>query len=169
MNVPGGYKIATWEQRTNNPYPEDCYVQYAYGEGWIAGAGRGSWADERESVFAVPESYQFPNDKPTESEPTVKAYTINLKQRVKLFDWCREHKDDERTFDDLYIQATADLRFAVSLAVLKNHWAAVNGPRKVKVTGGTLIGRIAELEAQVNDLELRVTKNANTMMIRSIT
>jgi len=172
---PEGYKTAPMDQRNRNPYPESIMVMYATSEHtWMQSSCSTCWVDNDTVQFAVPESYQFPNDKPEQASPVdtfmapngrtsaneqrfmdddhpaaPKTCTINLNQQAMLFDWCREHKDDERTFEELAVQAIMDLMFPVTRAVLKNHWAAVNGKRRVKVTGGTLIGRIEALEATV--------------------
>ena len=178
FTAPLGYKIATIEQRDNNPYPDGGPVLYATNNhSWTESYDSSCWTGNHDVQFAVPESYQFPNDKPTapdgfkivtiepsiqaESEPTPKTCTINLRQRALLFDWCREHKDDPGTFKELAVVATRVCMFPITRAVLKNHWAAVNGKRRVAVTGGTMIGRIDALEARMTKIEIRLHRDLN--------
>jgi hypothetical protein len=86
--------------------------------------------------------------------------SIVLAQRAKLFDWCKEHKEDKRKFSELAKGATKDLGFVVTLSSIRAHWAAVNGRRyngdKGK-NGGKLAAMIVALETRLAECERRLT------------
>jgi len=84
-----------------------------------------------------------------------KTCTINLEQRARLFDWCKSLKEDERTFAELSVVANEQLDFDITRAILKNHWAAVNGKRRVKTVAGAYDVQIAALESRMAECERR--------------
>lgn len=83
--------------------------------------------------------------------------SITLDQRAKLFDWCKAHKEDKRTFAELAVVATQELGFTVSMNCMQNHWTAVNGPRHMRQNGGTLAAKIVALETRLAECERRLT------------
>ena len=82
--------------------------------------------------------------------------SITLTQRVKLIDWCKEHKDDSRSYDGLSTLATEELGFTVSVNCMQNHYTAVNGPRNNRQNGGTLAAKISVLEKRIAECERRL-------------
>ena len=86
---------------------------------------------------------------------TNNSITLNL--RVKLFDWCKTHKEDRRTFAELAMVATSELGFTVTTNCMQNHWTAVHGPRHIRQNGGTLSAKIIALETRLTDCERRLT------------
>lgn len=82
--------------------------------------------------------------------------SITLAQRAMVFDWCKTHKDDKSSYSALSIAATSDLGFIVSENCLKNHYVAVNGPRRSRETGGTLAAKIIMLETRISEIEKRL-------------
>lgn len=85
---------------------------------------------------------------------TVNALT--LKQRVKLFDWCKEHKDDRHSFVVMAVNASNDLGFAVTVYSMQNHFYAINGSKARTLTSpwrDEMELRLRSIEQRLGELE----------------
>lgn len=84
--------------------------------------------------------------------------SITLDKRVKLFDWCKEHKEDRRPFDEMAVSASGQLGFSVSMSCMANHWAACNGSRRTHNSGSKMAEKIELLETRIAQCERRLSE-----------
>jgi hypothetical protein len=80
--------------------------------------------------------------------------TLDIAKKIKVIDWIKGRRHDERTYNDLATAATAELGFGVTQSHIENIWVAVHGVRKATTDAAkieALETRVAKLEAMISN------------------